>query len=183
MIEEHKYRLLFWGELINACFCLEHTFRIFNEWNIFDILAKPNERFCSKKAECLASGLSQVARENQFSREGCSRYHYVIESFVYFLFLYAIYVFCCLTIVSFKRKWEGMARMRFSRATLHTKPIMYFVCFFTLFFLSKAQTYLYIIIFQPNCLLFCQSKGDVCDSMLRTDLRIFFRDFYSDIEY
>lgn len=58
MIEEHKYRLVFWGELINACFCLEHTFRILNQWNIFDILAKPNERFCSKKAECLASGLS-----------------------------------------------------------------------------------------------------------------------------
>lgn len=37
MIEEHKYRLVFWGELINACFCLEHTFRILNEWNIFDI--------------------------------------------------------------------------------------------------------------------------------------------------
>ena len=74
--------------------------------------------------------------------------------------------------------------MRFSRATyLHTKPIMYFVCFFTLFFLSKAQTYLYIIIFQPNCLRFCYSKGDVSDSMLRTDLKIFFRDFYSDIEY
>jgi len=58
MIEEHKYRLVFWGEVINACFCLEHSFRILNQWNIFDILAKPNEKFCSKKAECLASGLS-----------------------------------------------------------------------------------------------------------------------------
>ena len=104
---------------------------------------------------------------------------------MYFLFLYAIYVFCCLTIVSFKRKWEGIARMRFSRATyLHTKPIMYFVCFFTLFFLSKAQTYLYIIIFQPNC--YCSASLRVvcpiacCTLILKSFFGIFIRTLNTD---